>query len=346
MEISNAAQNGIRRIIWVDVLKCLAMFLVLWGHCIQHFTNLDFCNNPVFLFIYSFHMPLFMMLSGYFASNLLKRSYLNVFTSKFLQLLLPTLIFGIVYWLQSRFLLHQTHRNITFIWYYYWFLKSLFVCIMLFYIGVKICKKKWIGLTTMIVISQFVDIIPYLIFLQLRYMFPCFVLGYVLCHFKDYFYRYTRIILPVSLAFWCLMLIGFNQDLLYPDIKNFTNLGEGFKIIYSIYYKLLIGMFGGMSVMGIIYLLCVKLNSNKILDKLAEYGRYTLAIYIIQSFVVESWLKAIISYPVMPYSWLFSLVYAPIISAIAMAICLMICFWLEKAKLNWLFDYNHLNNRS
>lgn len=105
-------------------------------------------------------------------------------------------------------------------------------------------------------------------------------------------------------------------------------------------------MFGGMSVMGIIYLLCVKLNSNKILDKLAEYGRYTLAIYIIQSFVVESWLKAIISYPVMPYSWLFSLVYAPIISAIAMAICLMICFWLEKAKLNWLFDYNHLNNRS
>lgn len=346
MEISSAAQNGNRRIIWIDVLKCLAIFFVLWGHCIQHFTNSDFSNNPVFLFIYSFHMPLFMMLSGYFASKLEKRSFRDVFTSKFLQLLLPTIIFGIVYWLQSRFLLHQTHKDIiSCLWYYFWFLKSLFVCIMLFYIGIRISPKKWIGLTMMLVISQLADITPYLFFLQLRYMFPCFVLGYALCHFKDYFYRYARIITPVSLAVWCLMLLGFNHDLLYPDIDKILQIGRD-KIIYSIYYRLLIGIAGSLGVMGTIYLLCEKLKSNKILDRLAEYGRHTLAIYILQSFVVESWLKAIISYPVMPYSWLFSLVYAPIISVIALVICLMICFWLDKIKLGWLFDYNHLNLRS
>lgn len=228
MEISSAAQNGNRRIIWIDVLKCLAIFFVLWGHCIQHFTNSDFSNNPVFLFIYSFHMPLFMMLSGYFASKLEKRSFRDVFTSKFLQLLLPTIIFGIVYWLQSRFLLHQTHKDIiSCLWYYFWFLKSLFVCIMLFYIGIRISPKKWIGLTMMLVISQLADITPYLFFLQLRYMFPCFVLGYALCHFKDYFYRYARIITPVSLAVWCLMLLGFNHDLLYPDIDKILQIGGG-----------------------------------------------------------------------------------------------------------------------
>ena len=197
----------------------------------------------------------------------------------------------------------------------------------------------------MLVISQLADITPYLFFLQLRYMFPCFVLGYALCHFKDYFYRYARIITPVSLAVWCLMLLGFNHDLLYPDIDKILQIGRD-KIIYSIYYRLLIGIAGSLGVMGTIYLLCEKLKSNKILDRLAEYGRHTLAIYILQSFVVESWLKAIISYPVMPYSWLFSLVYAPIISVIALVICLMICFWLDKIKLGWLFDYNHLNLRS
>ena len=62
----------------------------------------------------------------------------------------------------------------------------------------------------------------------------------------------------------------------------------GGKIIYYIYYRLLIGIAGSLGVMGTIYLLCEKLKSNKILDRLAEYGRHTLAIYILQSFVVES----------------------------------------------------------
>ena len=56
-----------------DVLRGFAIFMVVLGHCIQECSGTDFKENTmyfydkVYQFIYSFHMPLFMMISGYFA---------------------------------------------------------------------------------------------------------------------------------------------------------------------------------------------------------------------------------------------------------------------------------------
>ncbi len=47
------------RLNWVDQAKGLAIFLVVYGH------NFPFCEK----FIYAFHMPLFIMISGFFHSN-------------------------------------------------------------------------------------------------------------------------------------------------------------------------------------------------------------------------------------------------------------------------------------
>lgn len=83
---------GSRRLIWADMLKCFAIFLVLWGHSIQHLTPSGFMDNPVFRLIYSFHMPLFMIISGYFASGIIKKSWKNLLVKKSLQLVVPTII--------------------------------------------------------------------------------------------------------------------------------------------------------------------------------------------------------------------------------------------------------------
>lgn len=56
-----------------DVIRGFAIFLVVLGHCIQEGSGSDFKMNTmyfydkVYQFIYSFHMPLFMIISGYFA---------------------------------------------------------------------------------------------------------------------------------------------------------------------------------------------------------------------------------------------------------------------------------------
>lgn len=53
-----------QRIYALDNLKGCLILLVIIGHCIQ-ITDADFDHNAFFRFIYSFHMPLFMWVSGY-----------------------------------------------------------------------------------------------------------------------------------------------------------------------------------------------------------------------------------------------------------------------------------------
>ena len=51
----------------IDSPKGFAILLMVFGHLIQ-FTSIDnsYLSNPIYIFIYSFHMPLFMMISGFF----------------------------------------------------------------------------------------------------------------------------------------------------------------------------------------------------------------------------------------------------------------------------------------
>ena len=56
---------------YIDFIKGVAILLVLVGHAIQYcygaeyFLQGAYFSNPIFKFIYTFHMPLFMAVSGY-----------------------------------------------------------------------------------------------------------------------------------------------------------------------------------------------------------------------------------------------------------------------------------------
>lgn len=59
-------KNSAHRIEEIDFLKGYAIILVVIGHIIVTIADPENYNtNPLFLFCYSFHMPLFMFLSGY-----------------------------------------------------------------------------------------------------------------------------------------------------------------------------------------------------------------------------------------------------------------------------------------
>ena len=56
-----------QRLIWADSLKGWLMILVILDHAIQT-VMLEDCNNDhIWNIIYSFHMPAFMAVSGWFA---------------------------------------------------------------------------------------------------------------------------------------------------------------------------------------------------------------------------------------------------------------------------------------
>ena len=66
--IKSPQSNEIKRDPHLDALKGFAILLVILGHSIQCSMQ-NFDDNLLFRVIYSFHMPLFMFLSGYLAWN-------------------------------------------------------------------------------------------------------------------------------------------------------------------------------------------------------------------------------------------------------------------------------------
>ena len=97
------------RILWPDILKSLAIFLVILGHVSSTYDSREY-SSPLALWIYSFHMPLFMMLSGMFFKYSLKKDFKTLLTDKSRLLLLPLLSWGIMNFIIETFLFTDINK--------------------------------------------------------------------------------------------------------------------------------------------------------------------------------------------------------------------------------------------
>lgn len=84
-----------QRLLYMDVAKALAMFLVVWGHIIV-FNDSEGYEDRVAQGIYSFHTAFFMFLSGCFFANALRKNFKTLLIEKSRQLLLPYLSWSFV----------------------------------------------------------------------------------------------------------------------------------------------------------------------------------------------------------------------------------------------------------
>ena len=64
-------ERAVERNIIFDAIKAFAIGLVVYGHSIQYLSGCTW-DNEIFRIIYTFHMPLFFMISGYFFSSSLQ----------------------------------------------------------------------------------------------------------------------------------------------------------------------------------------------------------------------------------------------------------------------------------
>ena len=83
---------------YIDVVKALTIYLVVLGHVIQFWQYQDcWWTDRVFLLIYSFHMPLFMMVSGLVVGMYRKTTpYLLFIRKRFVQLIVPYLSWAFI----------------------------------------------------------------------------------------------------------------------------------------------------------------------------------------------------------------------------------------------------------
>ena len=76
----------VKRFTYIDNLRGFLILLVILGHCIQCIDT-DFDHNIIFRYIYSFHMPLFMFISGFVS---FKENYeWSSVKKRFFQLIIP-----------------------------------------------------------------------------------------------------------------------------------------------------------------------------------------------------------------------------------------------------------------
>lgn len=87
----------------MDIARGIAILLVVFAHCIQcgngaeYYENLNFFDNIIYKSIYSFHMPLLMMVSGFLlAKNINKKTVLQIISGRVTNILLPIIAWNLI----------------------------------------------------------------------------------------------------------------------------------------------------------------------------------------------------------------------------------------------------------
>lgn len=306
---------GKQRLIYIDLLKCFAIFLVVWQHYMSFFGQPTTIEATISRTILSFHMPLFGILSGFFLDlNLSSREF---FTAKTRQLLVPFLVWILI----SEIILQGGVKFLNFInggdslhvkgfmnavvgsvmEYRLWFVKALYLCFCLSFLGVRIAAGRLIigliGSVIVLYLISLLEIIPNQFPLTIGFVFlyPFFCFGYFLRLQQYLFKRHLKIILWTSLLLFLVLLTKWNG---FPDCFYYMNTSifapadqygnEGLFLIVKILYRILIGLSGSIFFISLFHLMCFKLESpSGVVQALIKVGQYTLPIYILHSYLFE-----------------------------------------------------------
>lgn len=265
---------------FIDALKGFLIVLVVLGHELQmNYTNFD--QLFLFKFIYAFHMPLFMIVSGYLAKMSLLNSGCSVqkcVKKKFIYLVVPFVawyIIGVLIDGEFLNLFNKINDLIIHIDNGLWYLYILFLCYVLLYI-VNRLKYKYLLLIVFVIV---LPMTPILGMNLLKWYLIFFVIGMFLFDFKKEIevilkshYKNILYVVPVvfmiSLIFW---ERGFTDNSLFLS-SNYLNA-----------YKIFVALVGSISV----YLMTQSLFKIYYLCKIFSlFGKYSMKIYIFNFIII------------------------------------------------------------
>ena len=177
---------------FLDALKAYSILLVVFGHCIQYGSGHTFVENNLyfenvfFQAIYSFHMPLFMLISGFLFGFSVKKGWVENIRKKFHSLLVPAFVWAILsvaLAMAHKFVHNEPITLLVFAKSYLtsalfslWFLWALFGCSLLVALVNRFCKDSiWIYAAIFIASFFIPDSFSFGLY---KYMYPYFLAGY------------------------------------------------------------------------------------------------------------------------------------------------------------------------
>lgn len=328
----------------IDVAKGIAILLVLIGHSIQYASGASyaasgaFYNNCLFKVIYTFHMPLFMVISGYlFRFSIERKTAKNIVVDRLKTLLLPIFAFALVVFCvkfnPELGFFDQIRRYFSFTRYTLWFLWALFYAS----IGVLLINKLFkdnVIVYLLVFLSSLC--LPDKYFFELyKFMFPCFVFGYFV-EKKGWITLMRKHLNPImifSLIIFVLMLFFYNTDCyVYMTGSYLFGTANPIRQLGIDLYRIAIGIAGSIFVMSLLMWIYAEKRDDCVTKSLCFFGSNTMGIYCIQNYF---W---------MLYPLVISGVIYPILlnRAVAFVICLtvscLVTMLMRKIRvLNFLF---------
>lgn len=271
------------RIRWIDMAKGMGMFFVILGHLKV--------TPYVTMWIYTFHMPLFFILSGcvFHGYNV---KFKDFFVKRLKSMVVPYFCLGvfipIFFSFQSYFIDKERNINLyigffeDFViqrrWFTIWFIACLFIVELLFYGIVKFCKNNMaaivivsfiLGAASMVYFKLGGPTLPWNIDIAFSAL-PFFAVGYLMFNTKKIYNLFidknpTRVLLFIAMLI--LNLVGA-----YGSLKLNNQLLDMSSALWGNPVLTCISAFGGS--------LAVIMFSNWITIKPVEYiGKNSLVYY-------------------------------------------------------------------
>jgi fucose 4-O-acetylase-like acetyltransferase len=209
----------------LDSAKGFGIVCVVIGHEIVKVQPSSFQDNLLYNVIYTFHMPLFFIISGYLMYQSLKGDRVQWIKKKACQLLIPHFVFNIALYFLSQlnitefpnfaktysfgqYIMYSTFADVG-----EWFLWTLFmVCCLVLIVDwlQKYNMKKFIILS--ILLTIIIVCLPInsdsLRMARIQYYFPIFLSGYLIAKYKlQIKLKYILWSLHLSLGLFVLVMI-------------------------------------------------------------------------------------------------------------------------------------------
>lgn len=258
-----------------DNVKLAMVFLVVFGHLMEPLIDEGLIAKTIYMFIYTFHMPVFIMLAGALTKldESERRSYKNIAS-----IIVPFVVFTLLYEL-FNIVGYKTVSHYTLGFephWILWFLFSLFIWKLAFPIIMKLRFPLTISIIISLAAGYVDDVGSFLSISRTLYFFPFFILGYRLhsaLAADQPFFNLPKWFYAATLALIFALLLIFKElpyQWLYGG-SSYAQLGvtQWYGFVYRVAFYLL-------STIASIAVFMVIPNRG---EKVATYGENSLYVY-------------------------------------------------------------------
>lgn len=266
-----------------DNAKVFLIFLVVFGHMIQPFIHDSNGIQSIYVWIYTFHMPAFILLAGFFAKGSGNKKYIWNLMKK---LIIPYFIFQTLYTMYYFFIgKADWQTGVFYPQWSLWFLFSLFSWHILLVLFKKIPAGWSIFLSVMIgiVVGYFGEVGHAFSLSRTFVFFPFFLIGYFLTVDQMMFVkkRYVKVVSVIVMA----GLFAFIYTL--PDMET------GWLLASQSYSDLGADNYGGLvrffvyAVAAVMTVSVLAWIPQKNFGWITNLGMRTLYVYLLHGFIVQ-----------------------------------------------------------